>query len=203
MLVTFRHVLLAGAFAVAPAAHASEWYWVNTVKPEAPDCIPLDVDPMSSLARTYGGAPMRVLEKSDGPEGRMLVIQVDPTKERFAYSTSLELCTRFKKALVGLDNRKRERQIAQRSDGKENANALTKPYLKTAMRQFALGRTKHEIMASFGKPSSIGDLSGDKIELWYYDHQVLPVYDDTTMTRAPKTVFTISQGTGKVLQVGF
>lgn len=191
------------------AEQFSGWYWVNTARPNEPHCVPLDEDPLSSLWRTFGSASIRVLQRSEDASGRLMVVEVQtPTESpRFAYATTLSACTRMRKALAEVDRRVTERQ-AQRRSNVAPPDALpevrlSRPYTKEAIRRWGMGLTKKALVDTFGRPSSIGDLSGDSLELWYYDKEVLPVHDADSGTIASKTVFTISTRSGRVVRVGF
>jgi hypothetical protein len=89
-----------------PLEHAAPgWYYVNLEQQGQPDCIPLTEDPMSSLARTFGRAPMRVLQRAESVIGRQLVVEVDAADgpSRFAFTTTQTACSRLKAAVKAVD----------------------------------------------------------------------------------------------------
>lgn len=82
------------------------WYWLNTAKKNLPDCIPLDEDPMSSLSRTFGRADMRLIDRWDSPEGRVVIIEVDTKNgpSQFAYATTQPACKSLKTKLASMES---------------------------------------------------------------------------------------------------
>lgn len=78
------------------------WYWVNVQVADRPGCIPLNEEPLSSLASHFGTASMRVVQDAKHAEGRIMSVEVQTRTgpEAYVYATSESICNRIRTAAL-------------------------------------------------------------------------------------------------------
>jgi hypothetical protein len=81
---------------------SQRWCWVNIQVSDRPGCIPLNEEPLNSLASHFGTASMRVVQDAKHSEGRIMTVEVQTRTgpEAYVYATSESICNRIRTAAL-------------------------------------------------------------------------------------------------------
>lgn len=101
------------------------WYWVNVQVADRPGCIPLNEEPLSSLASHFGTASMRVVQDAKHAEGRIMSIEVQTRTgpEAYVYATSESICNRIRTAALAATKDIKAIDILQALKGQDSYRA--------------------------------------------------------------------------------